>query len=969
MKKIKILTCIAFLLQSFTTLTAQNWFQGLETGDNWSILSGADSISTDVGSSYTPANSTIRTGSKFWKVQNALDTLKLATVNISGTGNKVQIHLASISTTTGNGMDTNDTIWVYTSINGVIPTQADIILTGALNARWGYNATLVASTTAGTPVTFAAPQNGTSTNNYGTLEILIPNGTNSVGLTIITKNNSTGEILAFDDISLGGCTPPADPILQGDNAVCSPGFGIIQVVNVQGMSHVFADASGTQLITNISSVYTFSNVTTDTTFYIQADNGNCQSNIVPFHITLKPTPTSPTISPFNNPVCANTQVSLQANGTLTGEVFSWFSTPTGGTAIFTGNPYIFNASVTDTFWVESSLNGCKSPGRTMVIVDVLPQVFITGMTSTCTNQMVTYASSEPGNWLILNGVDGVDYNIIQMMGTTFVVQFLTPNSYPIQFVSFNGCMAMWQTFAQSCGCNAFMSGNIDSTGFGTFVGQNNFGANTTYHWVWGDGTTSNMGPTAQHQYTQSGTYNVCLYVSSPTCSDTICQTYNVLVNQTISGNIYFDANGNGVKDTGENNIPNITVTATNGSNQYFGVSNAQGNYIIYAPANSGNYTLSINPNVNFSITEPLAQTYTLSASASHTGKNFGLAPDQNMTEVTVSGWAGPARLGFTSNYLVLNICNNGTVNVTNTLNLQMPVAFMYVSSNPAAASVTGQNISWNYNLDPFECQTITIYYHIPTSVTIGSVHTFNATINPNPDFNSTNNVSNIPVTVVASYDPNDKMSDQVTTQEFGQNAYLDYTIRFQNVGTDTAFLVQVFDTLDTQLDVTSFEMIASSHNGYVEIIGGNIIRWTFQGINLPPSPTNDQASNGYVRFRIRHLSTLVPNFQIQNKAAIYFDFNEPVITNTVNNSFILTALDQAENNKTSVYPNPCNQEITLKLAENNQAIFKLSDVQGKIILTKEVSDFEKVKMPEVPGVYIYHIEQNGKTYTGKIVKL
>ncbi|MBL0133095.1 MAG: hypothetical protein IPP79_03315 [Chitinophagaceae bacterium] len=107
-----------------------------------------------------------------------------------------------------------------------------------------------------------------------------------------------------------------------------------------------------------------------------------------------------------------------------------------------------------------------------------------------------------------------------------------------------------------------------------------------------------------------------------------------------------------------------------------------------------------------------------------------------------------------------------------------------------------------------------------------------------------------------------------------------YTIRFQNTGNDTAFRVVLRDQLSIRLKPESFELVGSSHPCKVKIENGKDVSWTFENINLPDSSRNEAASHGYVSFRIRPVSGLNVLDTIRNFAAIYFDYNEPVITNT-----------------------------------------------------------------------------------------
>jgi hypothetical protein len=61
---------------------------------------------------------------------------------------------------------------------------------------------------------------------------------------------------------------------------------------------------------------------------------------------------------------------------------------------------------------------------------------------------------------------------------------------------------------------------------------------------------------------------------------------------------------------------------------------------------------------------------------------------------------------------------------------------------------------------------------------------------------------------------------------------------------------------------------------------GRELVFTFENILLPDSTTNFEGSLGHVYFQVKPRAGLVPGTVIENTAAIYFDFNAPIITNT-----------------------------------------------------------------------------------------
>jgi hypothetical protein len=137
--------------------------------------------------------------------------------------------------------------------------------------------------------------------------------------------------------------------------------------------------------------------------------------------------------------------------------------------------------------------------------------------------------------------------------------------------------------------------------------------------------------------------------------------------------------------------------------------------------------------------------------------------------------------------------------------------------------------------------------------------------------------------VRASYDPNDKTGYPLGVGEdhlIEPNRKMDYVIRFQNTGTDTAFTVKILDTLDTYLDIFSVRSGVSSHNYSFRMHGPRVLEWTFYNIKLPDSTTNEPASHGFVTFTAKQNKDLADGTEINNRVGIYFDYNDPIITNT-----------------------------------------------------------------------------------------
>ena len=89
-------------------------------------------------------------------------------------------------------------------------------------------------------------------------------------------------------------------------------------------------------------------------------------------------------------------------------------------------------------------------------------------------------------------------------------------------------------------CHAYFNyGNIDSTTLQFYASPNDSTnpGQFSYSWSFGDGTYSSL-YAPSHDFTNYGTYNVCLTVNSNVCADTICQQINIAPPPPPAYNIY-----------------------------------------------------------------------------------------------------------------------------------------------------------------------------------------------------------------------------------------------------------------------------------------------------------------------------------------------------------------------------------------------------------------------------------------------
>ncbi|MFN0014193.1 MAG: T9SS type A sorting domain-containing protein [Saprospiraceae bacterium] len=244
-------------------------------------------------------------------------------------------------------------------------------------------------------------------------------------------------------------------------------------------------------------------------------------------------------------------------------------------------------------------------------------------------------------------------------------------------------------------------------------------------------------------------------------------------------------------------------------------------------------------------------------------------------------------------------------------------------------------------------------------------------------------VSSQCILVTNSFDPNDK---QALPTGFGNennifaNTDLEYMIRFQNTGTDTAFRVILLDTLSPHLDPATFHAGTSSHPYRYELTENGVVRFTFQPIALPHSSVNEPGSNGFVTFRIAQKRDNPVGTRIENRAGIYFDFNLPVITNTVFHTvhapwLKLVSVDQpgvAPMLHFQAFPNPFAEQVTVRLegAEMPDAVLRLFSTDGRLVqampFRQNQLTLDRKDLPA--GMYFFSVEVRGKALgSGRLV--
>ncbi|HLP95169.1 MAG TPA: hypothetical protein VK168_14095 [Saprospiraceae bacterium] len=369
---------------------------------------------------------------------------------------------------------------------------------------------------------------------------------------------------------------------------------------------------------------------------------------------------------------------------------------------------------------------------------------------------------------------------------------------------------------------------------------------------------------------------------------------------------------------------------------------------------------------------------------------LGFKPNQQIKDLMVTLVSTRARPGQAFHVTAL-IRNLGTQPIAagTVLTLTFPEPpVLFTNAQPQANNQAAGQLQFMLpDIPPY----IELHYKIhlalpPDPGLMGQILQINADLATSfQDPTPTNNSSTQHIVVFNSFDPNDKTaitSNPTTGVMPIRDQSLQYMIRFQNTGTDTAFRIVVRDTLSGLLNWNSLKTIGASHEYRLTITDAGVVSWHFDNIRLVDSTTNEPESHGFILFGIEPKPGIRVGDILRNKAAIYFDFNHPVITNETVTPIVLRSkyrneTAQEQEFQADISPNPVADQLRcrLQLPYDTHVRAILFDVKGQAI--RQVSDKDypageqwlEARLQDLPaGVYSLQLIMDGELKTLTMVK-
>lgn len=457
--------------------------------------------------------------------------------------------------------------------------------------------------------------------------------------------------------------------------------------------------------------------------------------------------------------------------------------------------------------------------------------------------------------------------------------------------------------------------------------------------------------------------------------------YNVIQEEAakvVIGTVFHDLNADGKRDPAEAVIANVRFSINRGK-------------LNLATNEDGQFSFRTNTDsVHVQLNQPYWNLSALYANHAFPRTADSLAIELPITAVdmghdlSISLSTTAWRRGFT-NETSLKISNLGTEKAENVqAKLVFPEQAYLLSSDKTYLSSTDKTFVWDLgNLNPGEITTINIIDSIGLEATTGQLLLIDAKTfaSTGTDLNPENNELIEEVEVVGAIDPNDILVSPKGDGPLGyinKNQWLSYTIRFENVGTYEATFVYLENKLPAALDLSTFEILSSSHNYTYTLTEDGKLYVSYRQIALPTSATDSIGAHGYFKYRIKPLQQLSGDASIVNGAKIFFDFEDPILTNNVVNT--VKSQDRNEVKNLKVFPNPADELVNVLIDESH---YKTVDPQiitswsirnlNEQVLVSGLGNFEasmSIQISDLPaGIYVLRVmDQFGQVYAGKLIK-
>ena len=429
----------------------------------------------------------------------------------------------------------------------------------------------------------------------------------------------------------------------------------------------------------------------------------------------------------------------------------------------------------------------------------------------------------------------------------------------------------------------------------------------------------------------------------------------------IEGFVFWDQNENGRKEESELGLPLLSLNLDNNEQIFSGIS---GRY--YANIEDGSHTLKPNLNFLWELTTDSAEYNFSSPFMESVDRNFGFKGVKDVLYVRPVVTSQRPRCNSRIKHTII-LTNHGTQSSSGQLKYRVDKnSKLRPDAYPLPIEMSDSVFVWDVeNLLPHQQILFTFSVRMPNEDFTGEVIGGQAIyeyeqIDYPVIFDHTRVLG-------CAFDPNSKEVSPVGIGEFNETLFADtiltYTINFENIGNDTAYTVELTDQLSEYLDWSTFTPIFSSPQEATSVVldSNGLLSILFQEINLPGKNVDTVNNQGSFTYSIETLEELTENSLIQNFAAIRFDSNALIYTDTtlnnmVSNYSVSTDIINHGVTNITVFPNPTKGDLNVVWKESMAdylARIKIYDLEGQMQLLQfeTKGDLIKSKIDLPSGFY------------------
>jgi hypothetical protein len=410
-------------------------------------------------------------------------------------------------------------------------------------------------------------------------------------------------------------------------------------------------------------------------------------------------------------------------------------------------------------------------------------------------------------------------------------------------------------------------------------------------------------------------------------------------NLKLMGNVYFDENNNGQKDTNESGIADRRILISPGN--FLGYTDEYGDYSVFV--NPGTYDVAVAQSTDLYQSQPKNYgTYNVTINALQnpigSGLDFGLTDKCTNPDLSVDI---SSRYFHREDYnrYEIKILNESKFNNAKKFDLLVALSDNATldEENYKSKSHDGTTTTYLFefsDLDALDSTTLILGDIVDVDPHVGETIDISVQIEYTEDECTLINNTASTHSIVSKISEHNRKEVSVNTVSNASAGLHTYKIFYQNVGIASTDKIVIRDTLSKYLEWTTFKMVSSTHN-FTVTQQDDVITWTLENANIPNKSTDEKASKGEIIFSIYPIDKIQVYNVIENKAYISLGPDLNIETNVVISSFeYKTEFSVFKNIVLYPNPNPGKFNVTLVNDKNNLENINqidIIDLRGRLI--------------------------------------